>query len=66
MSGFIVCGRPLAKNPYYIQEAGLHIYSEQELCYYIYNNLMMIDDGFVGDRLIRFLESELGMNELAR
>lgn len=65
MSGFIVCGRPLAKKPYYIQEAGLHIYSEQELCYYIYNNLMMIDDGFVNDRLIRFLDAELGMKELA-
>ena len=66
MSGFMICGRPMAKKPYYIQEAGLHIYSEQELCYFIYHNLMMIDDSFVSDGLIHFLDTELGMTELAK
>lgn len=66
MSGLILCGRPLSAKPYYIQEAGLHIYSEQELCYYIYNNLMMIDDSFISDGLIRFLEEDLSMQELGQ
>lgn len=66
MSGLILCGRPLSAKPYYIPEAGLHIYSEQELCYYIYNNLMMIDDSFISDGLIRFLEEDLSMEELGQ
>lgn len=64
MGSFIICDRPLSKKPYYISEAGLHIYSGQELCYFIYHNVMMLDDAFVSDGLICFLEEDLGMAEL--
>ena len=66
MSGFLICERPAARKPYYILEAGLRIYSEQELCYFIFHNLMMIDDSFVSDELIHFLDAELSMTELAK
>lgn len=64
MGQYILCGR-LAKHPFLVEELGVHLYSAEELCYYIFHNLSMIHEDFVDDKLIRFLREELLMAELA-
>ena len=43
MGELIYCKNSIAKTPYYIEDAGLNIYSLEELSYYIYNNPYLID-----------------------
>ena len=35
------------------------------MCYYIYNNLPLIGDDFIDERLLAFLRKELGQEEIA-
>ena len=61
----IVCRQEPVKHPFYIERLGLHIASSQELCYVIYHNPLLALDGFVDDRLIRFIREELDLSFLA-
>ena len=43
--GNLILSRPAEiKRPYYVSELGVHLYSAEELCYYIYHNAVLIDD----------------------
>ncbi|SES93780.1 hypothetical protein SAMN04487771_100237 [[Clostridium] aminophilum] len=53
------------EHPYYVEPLGVHIGSSQELCYVIYNNLLIVMNDFVNDRLIDFIRRELGRPLLA-
>jgi tetratricopeptide (TPR) repeat protein len=55
----------LAVNPYFVKEACMHLYSIEELCYYVYNNAFLLDDGFVNEKLVTFVRSELNLEKLA-
>lgn len=63
MGNLILCRSPKKARSYYSEKLGIHLYSAEELCYYIYNNLMLIDDSFVDERLFNFLEN-LGYGQL--
>lgn len=63
MSGYVLCSGALAEHPFLLREMGLMIYSAEELCYYIYHNYPLIDDNFVSDELLNFIEQELGLVE---
>ncbi|MBO4389459.1 MAG: hypothetical protein J5825_01210 [Lachnospiraceae bacterium] len=63
MGQCILCPTELAEHPFVIRELGLHIYSGEELCYYIYHNLALIDDSFISSELLHFIEVELGMKD---
>ena len=47
------------EKPYYIKEVNKNIYSIEELSYYLYNYLYLIDDTFFSDTLIDYIENEL-------
>lgn len=64
MGQYLLCGK-VAKKPLHIRELGINIYTAEELCYYIYNNTGLLEDDFIGPRLIEFFSSDLGMPELA-
>lgn len=58
MSGLLLCGKRTT-NPYYIEEAGISIYSIEELCYYLYNNTYMVGTEFFCEELTRFVAEGL-------
>lgn len=61
----ILCRQEPVTVPLYIEDLGIHLYSSQELCYVIYNNPLLVLEGFIDKRLTEFLRSELRMPFLA-
>lgn len=55
MGCLILCKNSKVSQPYYADELGIYLYSPEELCYFIYNNVMLIDDTFFDDKLYSFL-----------
>ena len=60
-----LCVHELAKTPYYVEATGISIYSIEELAYYLYENIYLIDDGLVEEKLYSWIERELEMEALA-
>lgn len=65
MGAVKLCRNKTAETPYYAESAGIHFYSVEELAFYLYENIYLADDGFVGEKLYEWLEKELGMKTLA-
>lgn len=61
----ILCRQEPVKTPYYFESLGVRIYSSQELCYVIYNNPLLVMEGFIDKTLIAFIRNELDMEFLA-
>lgn len=65
MAGVILSRSKYADKPYYISNMSINIYSIEELCYYIYNNIYLIGTDLVDDGLISYISDVLGEVELA-
>jgi len=66
MSNVILCIGRYATEPYFVKEACMHLYSIEELCYYVFNNVYLLDDGFVNDGLIKWISEELELDNISR
>lgn len=55
----------VAASPYYIDELSLNIYSVEELSYYIYHNVWLLNHDFMSTSLADWIEKELGLSDLA-
>lgn len=66
MGRAILCIGNYAKNPYYIEKACIHIYSIEELCFYLSENAFLLEKGFVNNRLIEWIGNECGLEELSK
>lgn len=65
MSNVILCQGALAKNPYYVKEACIYLYSIEELCYFVYHYAYVLDDSFVTDKLTEWIGQELELENVA-
>ena len=65
MGDLLLCSRPLAKTPYYLDAVSVQIYSMEELCYVIWHDSMMLDSGFMSLELCNWIQNEMDLVELA-
>ena len=65
MGNLILCHDRHAAHPYEITRIHCRIYTIEELCYYLCNNLYLIDYTIMNEQLCTWLDDELGMNSLA-
>lgn len=65
MGELILCNQEMAAMPYYLDSISLNVYSIEEICYYIENNLYLLDTDFMDTELCSWLEQELGEKQLA-
>lgn len=65
MGSLILCHKKQAKQPYEITRIHRRIYTIEELCYYLCNNLYLIDYTLMNDKLCQWLRKELELPKLA-
>lgn len=63
MGELILCKRPIAAVPYYIEDASVNIYSIEEMCYYIAHNVYLISSEFANVDLCNWISREVGKDE---
>lgn len=59
MGKLILCSGKRTDRPYVMPATGERIYSIEELCYYIYNNIYSIDETLFTDSLVDWIGTEL-------
>lgn len=62
--GYILCQVKRAKTPYYIESISMNIYSIEELCYYIYHNIYLLDETIINEGLCFWIKNELHLTRL--
>ena len=65
MSNVILCYGKYAKNPYFVADDCLNLYSVEELCYYFYHHAYLMEDSFITVELIQWIRDELELDKLA-
>ena len=63
MSGYILCQIKKAERPYFIENISTNIYSIEELCYYLYHNLYLIDASVINEELCMWIQRGTGAAE---
>ena len=65
MSSLILCNRVKATEPFNFKLTDTNIYTIEELCYYIYNNIYIITEEIFDNELVFWIRNELKMTELS-
>ena len=65
MGAYYLCQTPRARHPYYIESIDINIWSIEELCYYMRENVYLIDEAILGKKLCDWIEKELHLKKLA-
>lgn len=65
MSKMILCSGARTRIPYSFVSTGIMVYSLEELCYYIYHHIYMIEEDIYSDALIDWIQTELKLSERA-
>lgn len=65
MARVILCDTKVATTSYIFPNTKIEVFSYEELCYYVYNNIALISEEYVGRKMFDWIEKELGMEDLA-
>ncbi|MDO4343257.1 MAG: hypothetical protein Q4C50_00490 [Eubacteriales bacterium] len=66
MAEYYLCRTARARHPYYIESVGINIWSIEELCYYMRENVYLLDETILNVKLCDWLGQELGLEKLRR
>ena len=61
MAQLILCTSKTAETPFTFLNTKVEIYTYEELCFYIYNNTVLISKSALSDKLFNWIREELGM-----
>ena len=64
MGELILCTQSIAANPFFLEDTSLNIYSMEEMSYYIYNNVYLLNSDFISVDLCNWMGRELGLRQL--
>ena len=65
MSAVILCQVKQAEQPFYVNEVGISLYSAEELCWFMEQNLPLLDRVFFEEPLQKWIRQELSLERLA-
>ncbi len=65
MSELWICREQTAKRPYYLEAADMELWTIEELCFYLYQNMERLDETVMGDKLYDWLSGELELPRLS-
>ena len=65
MSAYILCQTRRTETPFFLENISTNIYSLEELCYFLYHNLPLVDETVIREDLCRWIETELRLPALA-
>lgn len=66
MGEYRLCRGKTAKHPFYIESIDLNIYTIEELCFYFHQNLCLLDESILNEKLCVWMAEEIGMERLSR
>ena len=66
MSAYILCQTRRTQRPFYVESIGINIYSGEELCYFMWNNLPLLDESLLNQTLVEWINDELHLPSLAQ
>lgn len=66
MPRVILCETTPAQTSYIFPNTKIEVYSYEELCYYIYNNVALISMEYIGVGMFNWIENGLKLGELAK
>lgn len=61
-----LCVGNYSTTPYMIMGLDVSVYCAEELCYYLKENVFLLDSSMMEDGLLRWLDRECGLTELAK
>lgn len=65
MGRVILCETTPATTSYIFPNTKIEVFSYEELCFYIYNNIALISEEHIGTAMFNWIEKELHMKDLA-
>jgi tetratricopeptide (TPR) repeat protein len=65
MGKLIICNGKQSETPFYLKITNTKVYSIEELCYYIYHNVDILNEDFFGESFIRWLKEDLNLEDRA-
>lgn len=60
-----ICKYKRTRVPFYVEQAGLNLYSLEELSWFLYHNICLADRSLMDERMCRWIADEIGYPELA-
>lgn len=66
MGKVLLCIGKYAKAPYFMEKAYVNVYSAEELCYCLMQNIHLVDREIMDEKLVDWLAKECGLEELSQ
>ena len=66
MAMYQLCRAKAAKHPFYIESIDINIYTIEELCFYLWKNVSLLDESILNEKLCDWLEGEPSRSLVAR